>query len=54
MEEASVLAFLFGRQASIDDDVLGGITLIQQDLLGIVGWLELLHWRLADRHILLG
>jgi hypothetical protein len=40
MEEAGELAFLFGRQAGADDDVLGGVALVQQDLLGVVGRLE--------------
>jgi hypothetical protein len=36
-EETGELAFLFGRQAGANDDVLGGVALIQQDLLGVVG-----------------
>jgi hypothetical protein len=43
MEEAGELAFLFSREAGADDDELGGVALIQQDLLGVIGWLELLH-----------
>jgi hypothetical protein len=54
MEEAGELAFLFGREAGADDDELGWVSLIQQDLLGIIGRLELLHSRLANRHVLLG
>jgi hypothetical protein len=44
MEETGELAFLFSRQADADNDILGGVTLVQQDLLGVVGRLELLHW----------
>jgi hypothetical protein len=43
MEEAGELAFLVSRKASADDNKLGGIALIQQDLLGVVSRLELLH-----------
>jgi hypothetical protein len=41
MEEAGELAFLFSREAGADDDKLGGVALIQQDLHGVVGRLEL-------------
>jgi hypothetical protein len=44
MVEAGELAFLFSREAGVDDDKLGGIALVQQDLLGVVGRLELLQW----------
>jgi hypothetical protein len=44
MEEAGELTFLFSGKASANDDVLGGIPLIQLDLLGVVSRLELFHW----------
>jgi hypothetical protein len=53
MEEANELAFLFGREAGDDDEELGQVTQIQQELLGVIGRLELLHQRLANWHILL-
>jgi hypothetical protein len=41
-EEADELAFLFGREAGADDDKLGWVALVQRNLLGIIGQLELL------------
>jgi hypothetical protein len=41
------------RKADTNDDELGRLALIQQDLLGVVGRLELKHWRLANWHVLL-
>jgi hypothetical protein len=44
MEEAGELAFLFGREAGADDDELGWVPLFQEDLLSVIGRLELFHW----------
>jgi hypothetical protein len=44
MKQAGELAFLFSKKAVANDDELGGLALVQQDLLGVVGRLELLHW----------
>jgi hypothetical protein len=52
-EEAGELAFLFGREAGADDDELRWVALVQEDLLSIVGRLEMLHQGLANWHILL-
>jgi hypothetical protein len=40
-ELVSLLSYL---AAGADDDKLGWVTLVQQDLLGVIGRLELLHW----------
>jgi hypothetical protein len=53
MEEAGELAFLFGRKAGADDDELEWVALVQEDLLSVVGRLELLHRGLSNWHVLL-
>jgi hypothetical protein len=38
-EEAGELGFLFGREAGADDDKLGWVAIVQQDLLSaLAGW----------------